>query len=287
MAIDPSKQRKKPRFQERPRHLQPNDLEASSSAKKALRPEWLTKTQRVLSGAWIGAVALLLTAWIQKGALANSDEILPELLQQPIQTPTTRQPFSMDFVGETYDVVPVADYEIWGLLVTHNNPTGISDIYHDETSVDTRDLCVLWGENLETNDFHRVDFDSGSNFCYFQYGPGVSFNHGELSNNHLITDNPSIRDRIADVRVGDQIHIVGSLVNYRFARRPQYWRETSTDRGDDGAGACEVIFVDQMEILQRGTPMWYAAFTISWWLFIVLPAGKLGLLLWESKRRYL
>ena len=274
-------------FDERPRYPRPDEAELREAARKRLRPEWITKTQRILSGAWIGAAVLMLTAWLQKGALADSDDILGELLQQPIQTPTTRQPFSLDFMGETYDVMPVADYELWGLVVSHNNPTGISDIYHDETSVDTRDLCVLFGENLESNQFHHVDFDSGSNFCYFEYGPGVTFNHGELSNNHMITDNQSIRDRIADIHVGDQIHIVGSLVNYRYTRHPQFWRESSTDRGDDGAGACEVIFVDRLEILKRGTPVWYGAFTLGWWLIILLPVGKLGCLLWEIRRRYL
>ncbi len=48
---------------------------------------------------------------------------------------------------------PVADFELWGLVVSHNNPTAFYDIYHDRNSVDTRDLGVIWGENLRSADF--------------------------------------------------------------------------------------------------------------------------------------
>ncbi len=80
----------------------------------------------------------------------------------------------------------------------------------------------------------------------------------QLSNNHLISANPFIRDRVAEIRIGDQIRVKGSLVRYGAAggwlcaarARP------AKTRGD---GACETILVEEFEIVAPGFSGWRAA----------------------------
>jgi hypothetical protein len=247
---------------------------------------WFSTLQRGLTIALAASTVLLLLSGARSGNFPDPDEIRPALRQEPVQAATEREPFSFDYMGESYRVRPVADYEFWGLVVTHNDVDGFGDIYHDETSVDTKDLCVIWGPNLVTADYQQVTFDSVSFVCYWQYGRGVSFQAGAIANNHLITDSPYTRDVIDGVRVGDQIHVTGSLVDYQPASYPNGWRETSTSRIDEGMGACEVVFVDRIEVLQAGTPMWYALNALSWWLVGLLVAAKAALLVWETRRRY-
>lgn len=251
-----------------------------------LRPEWLPKTQRRLSLA-LGAVSVvLLLAHCEKGRLAPPADVRSELLQEPRQTPTPRAVFTFEFAGTAYRVRPVAEYDLWGLVVAHNNPQGFGDIYHDDTSVDTRDLCVVWGPNLEADDYRRVEYHAQAFECWWRSPPGVRFHPAAISNNHLITDSEAVRDTIATVHVGDQVHVRGALVDYQRVSQPEFWRRTSTIRQDDGPGACEVVFVDAIEVLARATPVWYLLAGLGWWIVGALVAAKLGLLLYEARQRY-
>lgn len=243
----------------------------------------LPVVSRAVTAVLLASVLLLVAAWKSKGVLVDVDGVLPELLEEPIQTDTDLEPFSFSYAGKSYTVDPVADYEIWGLVVSHNDIEGFMDLVHDESSVDTKDLCVIWGENLETNDFQRIEFTSGDFTCFLQFPSGVDFRFDSISNNHLITDEQAIRDVIAHVRVGDQIHILGSLVNYQEAGT-RFWRRTSTTRRDTGNGACEVVFVEEIEILVQGTPVWYALYPLAWLLVILSVVTRVGLLVWKIVR---
>ncbi len=228
----------------------------------------LYRLRRLVGPLLVGAIALTVVAWFMKGRLVTSAEIEAVLLQEPDQGATTREPFEFEYKGQQCRVNPVATYELWGLVVSHNNIESIADIYHDSTSVDTKDLCVIWGSNLEGDDFRAVEYSSGSWTCYFQYPMGVKFAHDELGNNHLITDDPVIRDQIARVRLGDQIHMQGLLVDYQMDDWETFWRRSSMVRDDT---LCEVVFVEQLEILRRGTPGWYVVYRIGKGLIVALP----------------
>ncbi len=214
------------------------------------------------------AVGLTGLSWVMKGRLPEPSRIRPEMLVEPIQSPTDEKPFAFEYKGKVCRVRPVAEYELTGVVVSHNNIESFADLYHDSTSVDTKDLCVVWGVNLETTDYRRVNYRSGSFTCYFRYPPGVKFRHRGLGNNHLITDDEGIRDRIADVRVGDQVRLRGLLVDYQMDDWRGFWRETSTVRTDDG---CEVVFVESIEVLERATPWWYAGYRAGKWALVLLP----------------
>ena len=97
-----------------------------------------------------------------KGRLVTSEDIEAPLLQEPAQGSTMRESFEFEYKDQQCRVQPVAAYELWGLVVSHNNIESIADLYHDSTSVDTKDLCVIWGGNLEGDDFRQVEFKSGS-----------------------------------------------------------------------------------------------------------------------------
>jgi hypothetical protein len=164
-------------------------------------------------------------------------------------------------------------------VVSHNNIHSMADIYHDSTSVDTKDLCVIWGANLETPDYRRVDYKSGPWTCYFSYPEGVRFRHQAIGNNHLITDNPAIRERLSQIRVGDQVRMAGLLVDYQMEDWRKFWRRSSLRRDDTG---CEVIFLEELQVLRRGTPAWYATYRAGWIALLGLPILYLGLVWIEA-----
>ncbi|HVR28968.1 MAG TPA: hypothetical protein VMS86_05480 [Thermoanaerobaculia bacterium] len=222
--------------------------------------------------AFLGALALLAASWYLKGRPIAPAEIDRALLSAPVQRPTSRAPFAFTYRGQACRVRPVAEYELHGLVVSHNDIESFADIYHDSSSVDTKDLCVLWGGSLQSEDSHRVRFSSGPFTCYFRYPPGIRFDPKELSNNHLITDDAAVRRRLASVNVGDQVRLQGLLVDYQMEDWRDFWRKTSTRRDDDG---CEVVFVETLEVLREGAPLWNRLYRMSWALIAALPVAYL------------
>ncbi|MEM9408164.1 MAG: hypothetical protein AAGA81_19165 [Acidobacteriota bacterium] len=231
----------------------------------------LEARRRLLGRAFVIALAITALAWTQKGDLPAVGDLRPEMLQEPVQVDVEAPPFHFEYKGQKVEVQPVADYEMWGLVVSHNNIQSIADIYHDSSSVDTKDLCVVWGESLRNGSYLDVDFWSGPWTCYFRYSAGNPFQGRDLGNNHMITGSAALRDQLANVRIGDQIRVRGRLVNYRMEDWRDWWRRSSTNRDDAGNGACEVIYFDQIDTLQAGTPLWYLLFRLGVGLLIVVP----------------
>jgi hypothetical protein len=78
--------------------------------------------------------------------------------------------------------------------------------------------------------------------------------------------------------VGDQVHFKGMLVNYTNpATWRGWWRRSSTSRTDAGNTACEVVFVNSLEVLARGTPFWHAAYSWGGWLAVLVLVLKAAL----------
>jgi hypothetical protein len=58
-----------------------------------------------------------------------------------------------------------------------------------------------------------------------------------------------VRGALKRVRKGQLVHIEGFLVD---ASRPGGWHwNTSLTRGDTGAGACELVYVESLDIVDR------------------------------------
>ncbi|MGH8028690.1 MAG: hypothetical protein ACREO3_02020 [Arenimonas sp.] len=119
-------------------------------------------------------------------------------------------------------------------------------------SVDAKDLCVIWGPNLERDDYLRITFENTPTWCHWSWqSADVQFNPQAIANNHLVTDGDALRSALGKVYVGDQVRFTGVLANCRDMRHPEFWRPTSTSRTDSGGGACEVVFFESFEVSSR------------------------------------
>lgn len=232
--------------------------------------------QRALSVIYLVVIVLFILSLFNKGILPDMNEIYPDLLKNPIQKMIEVKEFTVDYMGKTYSIIPVADYELWGLVVSHNKTPFVFDIYHDKTSFDTKDISVIWGRNLKGDDYKKVEYWSGPWSGRRKIEVGVTHYRDDYSNNHLVTSNGYVRGEIADIQIGDQLHIKGLLVNYkRLGWADNYYRKSSTSRKDKGNGACEVIFVNDMEILRKCTPGWYSIYSTTIRLLLIIPIIKL------------
>jgi hypothetical protein len=211
---------------------------------------------------YIIVITVLIFSYFQKKSLPEVNEIKPELFNEPVQTETDREDFNFDYRGKDYHIIPQADYELWGLVVSQNNIAGWFNYYTDEDSVNLKDICVVWGDNLKSGAYRdpNISYKSGEFTCYYRWYGRLEkpFNPHQLSNNHLLTADENIQDIIRDVRIGDQVRVKGSLVDYAEAGTDWY-RRTSLTRQDNnhssrGAGACEVFYADEVEILKKNQP---------------------------------
>lgn len=226
------------------------------------------------------ALLVFLASLFLRHRLPDPGLILEPLLQDPIQTEEgLPEPFEVERKGFTYTVTPLFGYELWGLVVSYHHSSSFVDISHKQWNdyLNTKDLCVLWGRNVETGVYKRMTFRNRDFTCYYRYPDRETyelFTENALSNNHILPADASVAEAVRRARTGDQVHFKGWLVSYGLKGTP-YARGSSTVRNDRGNGACEVVYVTEFEILRPANTEWRAARKIS----LVLAVLALGVLI--------
>ena len=215
---------------------------------------------------WLFLIALLAlgVTFFTRERLQTVTEICPETLAEPVQTRLAkREVLKFARNNYNYEVTPLYEYHISGLVVRKLNYGWF--VIDKSEKVFPCDVCLIWGDNLK-NKLHQdatVRFSQDCRFCFAQWGAEVKFRMDQLSNNHLLVDNADIKAQLNRVRTSDQITIHGKLVNVkakltgpggRYDSDNLTWN-TSTTRTDTGPGACEVILVERVDVLQRGNPV--------------------------------
>lgn len=215
---------------------------------------------------------IFLISWFEIKKLPPAETIDQTLLQAPIQSKSTeRSDFDYYYRNKWYSIKPLAEYELWGLVVSQNNINTWYNYYHDEDSVNLKDVCVVWGDNVKNGAYSQknLKFKSGEWTCYFRWQGNLEkpFNPYKLSNNHLLANNEEVLTAIRNVNVGDQIHLTGALIDYS-EKGKEWLRQTSLSREDENGnsrsgGACEIMFVDDIELVKYNQPIWNKIYELS------------------------
>ncbi len=155
---------------------------------------------------------------------------------------------------------PQFAYDLYGMIVSYRLHDGESLMHRRANDhLNVADLCVVWSDTAFSPTLRDIRFWNGIFTCNFSTRDSTAWANlkpNQVSNNHLITADDSIRDRVARVRIGDQIHVRGLLAAYGSGG---VMRGTSTTRDDTGDGACETIFLEQFDVLVPAHGGWYAA----------------------------
>ena len=229
--------------------------------------------------------------YFQRNNYKSVDEIAPETLSEPLQ----RQLYTPDHIvfvrdGYKFDVTPLYDYKLSGLLVSKMGYRFFSIYKYD--SIFPFDVCVIWGSNVKRKVYKKktIKFSQDCRWCNVSWNePDVDFDFTEISNNHLLINNREIEGKIKSLVQGDQIQILGRLVNVKAFKvntkdtsSPEEisWR-TSTTRTDSGAGACEIIYVDKIKILKKANVIPSLVYQISFYCLIALVAINVLRFLWQ------
>lgn len=208
----------------------------------------------------LAAFGVLVVSFWKRNDVPRNVTVLPAVEREPRQSPTARRAFPASWNGVEYRVEPEFEYDLYGLVVSYRE--------HDESSrmhrrandhLNMADLCVVWGDNAVSEYLPELEFWNGVFTCNVKTSDSAAwaaFDMAQLSNNHLISDNPRIREWVSDVDVGDQVRIRGLLASYGSGGSK---RGTSTTRDDTGDGACETIYVETFEIVAEAVSWWRLA----------------------------
>jgi len=224
---------------------------------------------------------LLFLFWHPK--LPSQSSIYPDLLfSDPIQTPVKDKiPYLWKIKDQTYRIVPLFEYSARGLVVSEYDAQNWLDFSHKKDPAQTKDLCLIWGTNIQNGIYRDLQYKHGEFTCYIYWDQNQSqkFNGLQFANNHLIPKNGNLAKLIKSAHIGDQVKITGQLVNYEILDtngKIISTRDTSTIRDDQG---CEIILVSNFEMIQKGFPYLEIKQLLSQ---IVLITGVLNFILFLS-----
>ncbi|MEM7610730.1 MAG: hypothetical protein AAF270_03560 [Pseudomonadota bacterium] len=221
----------------------------------------------------ISAIGLLVSFW-NRNDLPGNVALLPAIDSEPVQRATQHRSFDANWLGERYEIKPQYDYDITGMIVSYRHHDGNSRMHaRSADHLNMLDVCVVWGDSANNPLLDKIKFWNGIFTCNFRTRDQRAwelFDIYQISNNHLLSDDPLIRDRVGDIRIGDQIRVRGWLSSYVSPNGSE--RGTSVTRKDTGDGACETIYVDAFDIVQPALSYW----RIGMWFFLALFAASLA-----------
>jgi hypothetical protein len=121
-----------------------------------------------------------------------------------------------------------------------------------ESQLSPVDLALAWGPMNDARVLDAISFSQGGRFYRWRYEGRPPIPHREIelnsANMHMIPSSDNVARGLKEVKPGDIVHIRGYLVQ-AVSKDGWTWRSSLT-REDTGAGACELIFVQHLEILR-------------------------------------
>lgn len=119
-----------------------------------------------------------------------------------------------------------------------------------ESALSPVDLALGWGPMADPEVLSAIRIRQSNRFYYWSARElPIPARQIETSsaNMHLIPADEYIADQLASVREQQTVRLLGYLVN---VDRHDGWRwRTSLTRGDTGAGACELLLVQRVQVL--------------------------------------
>jgi len=169
------------------------------------------------------------------GAIAPADPLQTDLEENPVVTTLGR-----------WRLTPRAHYDITARILSRED-------YHFDPLSDLipEDLALGWGPMSDNRVLSAFEITQGGRF--YSWMPRqhdlpvprqVVIEHS--ANTHVIPANPAARHQLARLRVGQVVHLTGFLVD--GVRDDGTYIRTSLTRSDTGAGACEVVLVEEADV---------------------------------------
>ncbi|WP_154246659.1 hypothetical protein [Kangiella sp. HZ709] len=151
------------------------------------------------------------------------------------------------FIFDTFEVTPLAEFDIKAKVILRE------DYSSDRgAKLSPIDLALGWGRMSDESVLEKIEFSQSGRWYRYRYeNPPIPQQEiqSHSANMHLIPSTAVVGNQIDRVKAGQVIKIKGKLVSVIESETGFRWKSSLT-REDTGGGACELIFVEQFEILE-------------------------------------
>jgi len=143
-----------------------------------------------------------------------------------------------------YLLTPLASYDIRArVILTDNYGWGSA------ADLSPKDLTVAWGPLSDTAYLKRLTLSHSNRYATWR-SEGEDIDPTEINNHianmHIIPADILVERKLKKVKVDDIIRMVGYLV--QVDRPDGFTWVSSTTREDNGMGACEIMWVDSLDV---------------------------------------
>jgi hypothetical protein len=161
---------------------------------------------------------------------------------EPVQRALEVQPAPLARRG--YQILPLQSFSLAARVLSKERYR-----FDEGADISPVDLALGWGRMSDQSVLDAFDISQSGRF-YFWHVKQFPIPRREIethsANMHMIPGNAEIERRLLSVRVGQIVSLTGYLVEVRGANGWR-WRSSLT-REDTGAGACEVVWVEKLDV---------------------------------------
>jgi hypothetical protein len=160
--------------------------------------------------------------------------------QAPVQHDTWLQAFAY----KDFSIQPLAEFSTEARVLSSEHYR-----WDAEAALTPVDLALGWGRMSDTEVLKHIQILQGGRW-YHWHAERLPIPYEEIvrssANMHMIPANDVIDRQLHAIRTGQIVRIRGWLVEARSS--DGWYQRSSLTRDDTGAGACELVFVRDLEI---------------------------------------
>lgn len=118
------------------------------------------------------------------------------------------------------------------------------------------DVALVWGPVADPGVLSHLEFHLSERYVSYWYDAAtppsaVGQLRSHVANNHLIPASEEVADRLARIAIGDLVTLRGKLVDvdvHDGRGKHVLHARTSLSRDDVGSGACEILWVEWVDV---------------------------------------
>ncbi len=162
----------------------------------------------------------------------------------PVQKLGSKKAFKFK---DDYEILPLAIFDITARVLS-------TERYwlDKEAKLAPVDLALGWGPMSDEKVLDELKISQRNRWLHWS-SKKLPISQKEIMHNaanmHLIPANDEIYSKIKDTKAGNLVHFKGFLI--KITDEDGWWWQSSLSRTDTGDGACEIVYVDEFEIIEK------------------------------------
>ena len=164
---------------------------------------------------------------------------------------TGEPPIELELKGYQVRLIPRATYKVTGYAAETSRK-----LLDEWDFVMPLDLALVWGPVADPAVLRHMKFHLSERYVSYWYDattPSAAIGRlpTHVANNHLIPATEEVAHELGRVRIGNLVMLQGKLVDVEIrdaGGQVAARMRTSMTRDDVGSGACEIIWVESVEV---------------------------------------